>query len=243
MPDVSYSRVNWADSPSTTTPINAENLNKMDKGISDCATEINSLRQYDVKKFSDSSYQTVDSIGYNPTTSELGLKVNGADTVIPFSKKNTETYPSANTDVTANGTYDMGADNNYRYVNVKVPNYDFDFALIDYNAMAGSSYNNVVSAIPYTFCYKEELYPKIDVFGYQNSQSNISLCGGKISITHSGLTHSFAITYNVACRRYLGNTSAHFSAGQSETLTNFYQYMPISTGMSTGNSWYRVIFD
>ena len=40
MPDVSYTRVNWEDSPSTNTPINAANLNVMDKGISDCALEI-----------------------------------------------------------------------------------------------------------------------------------------------------------------------------------------------------------
>ena len=32
-----------------------------------------------------SGYQTVDVLGYNPTTKKLGLKVNGADTVIPFS--------------------------------------------------------------------------------------------------------------------------------------------------------------
>ena len=30
-----YTRVNWEDSPSTNTPISAENLNKMDKGIED----------------------------------------------------------------------------------------------------------------------------------------------------------------------------------------------------------------
>lgn len=34
-----------------------------------------------------SGYQTVDVLGYNPITKNLGLKVNGADTVIPFSRK------------------------------------------------------------------------------------------------------------------------------------------------------------
>ena len=33
----------------------------------------------------ETGYQTVDVLGYNPTTKKLGLKVNGADTVIPFS--------------------------------------------------------------------------------------------------------------------------------------------------------------
>ena len=32
---MAYNRVNWQDKPSTATPINAENLNKMDKGIND----------------------------------------------------------------------------------------------------------------------------------------------------------------------------------------------------------------
>ena len=36
-----------------------------------------------------SGYQTVDVLGYNPTTKKLGLKVNGADTVIPFSSAST----------------------------------------------------------------------------------------------------------------------------------------------------------
>ena len=44
MSDVNYTRINWEDKPSTATPINAENLNKMDKGISDCVTEVNSLK-------------------------------------------------------------------------------------------------------------------------------------------------------------------------------------------------------
>jgi hypothetical protein len=36
MPNVkAYSRVNWAAYPSKTTPMNAENFNKMDKGIDD----------------------------------------------------------------------------------------------------------------------------------------------------------------------------------------------------------------
>ena len=39
-----------------------------------------------VKKFSDSTYVTVDSIAYDQTNEVLGLKVNGADTVIPFKK-------------------------------------------------------------------------------------------------------------------------------------------------------------
>lgn len=38
-----YSRINWVDYPSVTTPMNATNLNKMDKGIDDLDTKVNSL--------------------------------------------------------------------------------------------------------------------------------------------------------------------------------------------------------
>lgn len=45
MSNVTYERVNWEDSPSENTPVNGTNLNKMDKGIADCASEINNLNQ------------------------------------------------------------------------------------------------------------------------------------------------------------------------------------------------------
>ena len=32
---MSYTRVNWQNAPSTATPVNAENLNTMDKGKAD----------------------------------------------------------------------------------------------------------------------------------------------------------------------------------------------------------------
>ena len=38
-----------------------------------------------VAYFNDTDYQPVNQLAYNPTTKKLGLKVNGADTVIPFS--------------------------------------------------------------------------------------------------------------------------------------------------------------
>ena len=46
MADVTYSRVNWEDSPSTDTPINATNLNKMDAGISQVVTRANESMPY-----------------------------------------------------------------------------------------------------------------------------------------------------------------------------------------------------
>lgn len=38
-----YARINYVNSPATTTPLNATNLNKMDKGIDDCDNAIEAL--------------------------------------------------------------------------------------------------------------------------------------------------------------------------------------------------------
>ena len=50
------------------------------------ALAIKTMNTAAVKKFSDTTYVTVDSIAYDETNEVLGLKVNGADTVIPFKK-------------------------------------------------------------------------------------------------------------------------------------------------------------
>ena len=50
---MAYTRVNWEDLPSTNTPINAENLNKMDKGIYDNAFESGSNQYGSYIKFND----------------------------------------------------------------------------------------------------------------------------------------------------------------------------------------------
>ena len=39
---MAYKRVNWENLPSTKTPVNADNLNKMDEGIANIDTKINS---------------------------------------------------------------------------------------------------------------------------------------------------------------------------------------------------------
>lgn len=38
-----YSRINWEDLPERTTPINAENLNKMDAGIAGLYSDLESV--------------------------------------------------------------------------------------------------------------------------------------------------------------------------------------------------------
>ena len=40
---MAYTRVNWEDLPSTDTPINAENLNKMDEGIYNNSSNVGNL--------------------------------------------------------------------------------------------------------------------------------------------------------------------------------------------------------
>lgn len=39
-----YNRINWQNSPSTSTPLNAANLNKMDKGIDEIDTKLDNLQ-------------------------------------------------------------------------------------------------------------------------------------------------------------------------------------------------------
>lgn len=79
---VSYNRVNWADYPATTTPVNATNLNKMDKGIADLTREVNSVES-SVSNLN-SSLRDID-LRYNATDAVPEWKERGADTWRPFS--------------------------------------------------------------------------------------------------------------------------------------------------------------
>jgi len=83
---VSYDRVNWADYPATTTPVNATNLNKMDKGIADLTREVNSVES-SVSGLNSSltaSDGTEFEFCYDSTSGKYGYK-DGADTFRPFS--------------------------------------------------------------------------------------------------------------------------------------------------------------
>lgn len=69
---MAYTRVNWEDLPSTNTPINATNLNKMDKGIEDNSFESSSNANGRYIKFADGtmicygtgSVQLASGVGY-----------------------------------------------------------------------------------------------------------------------------------------------------------------------------------
>ena len=79
---VSYDRVNWADYPATTTPVNATNLNKMDKGIADLTNEVNSVES-SVGNLN-SSLDDID-IRYNAVSGKPEWRERGADAYVPFS--------------------------------------------------------------------------------------------------------------------------------------------------------------
>ena len=66
--------------------------------------------------------------------------------------------------------------------------------------------------------------------------------GFNIRLVKAANSHAFTITYLKACTRYMNNTSAHFNAGQSETLNPFANYGPANYWNPTGDTW-RVKFD
>lgn len=154
MPDVSYSRVNWEDSPSTNTPINAANLNVMDKGISDCATEINN-RQPKTDNNLTTTAKTIPG-AINELNADLGNKIEAPN------------YSSA-TDITIStgGTY-TPTSNGYIYVKY-LPNIGasglIEFSIDDLYFAYGSTGNSAV------YCLTTQLLPikKNSVFKYISS--------------------------------------------------------------------------
>ena len=88
---MSYTRVNWQNAPSTATPVNAENLNKMDKGIADAHSQLAETAK--VEYFSDV-----------PNISQLAEGKIGVVLKDKVSLKVVETYPktlSADVDTTS----------------------------------------------------------------------------------------------------------------------------------------------
>lgn len=130
-----YNKINWQNSPSTSTPINAMNLGKMDKGIDDIT-----------KALTDNNVSF--NFGYDGT--DYGYYKNGESILTPFRSRHTGTYkptsrasnndmglyhtnryvdttsiPNANSEtytVNSNGLKDMGLTNNNRFVSVNVVN-------------------------------------------------------------------------------------------------------------------------
>ena len=76
---MAYERVNWENLPSTNTPVNADNLNKMDKGIAN-AVQKKGYASYN-------GYATTDQITQSAfvTNMELTITTTGGDILIMFS--------------------------------------------------------------------------------------------------------------------------------------------------------------
>lgn len=113
MSEVTYNRVNWQDTPSTETPINATNLNKMDKGIADVTAAVNECFQ------SASEGKTLIAAALTGK----GQASTASDTYAQMAAKigNLMAVPTATKNITANGNnIDV---KNYAKVNVNVENY------------------------------------------------------------------------------------------------------------------------
>lgn len=99
--------------------LNIESINALLPELENISTLMSALG-IKVEKWSGTvsgvTYVTVDKLAYDSTNKKLGLKVDGADTVIPFSSEtvHTGTYKTYGV-----GTKDMGASHSYRYVNVQ----------------------------------------------------------------------------------------------------------------------------
>ena len=74
---MSYTRVNWQNAPSTATPVNAENLNTMDKGIADAHSQLAQIPNQYVAKETGKGLSTNDYT--NTDKAEVAKVVNKAD--------------------------------------------------------------------------------------------------------------------------------------------------------------------
>lgn len=114
MPAVkTYTRVNFQNYPSTSTPLNATNLNKMDKGIDDLDDEV-----VTVKNAIENMSFDADSISYNNTSSGLqATDVQGAVDEINDNLNGFTFYPAGEVDLVASVSDDSYyTDANGKYV-------------------------------------------------------------------------------------------------------------------------------
>lgn len=87
---MSYTMVNWVDSPDTSTPLSAENLNKMDAGIEQNAEDIALLNTLGTESFQ-SLYVTnvdMDTMFANAPFNSVCLFRNSSSLSEPFDSNN-----------------------------------------------------------------------------------------------------------------------------------------------------------
>ena len=121
-----YNRTTWENSPSTNTPINAQNLNKIEQGITDAATELNGLQPH----LSNVGIEIDEDYKVNVLHSKNLLPNNSSTTTtngITFTK-------NSDGSITINGTSTAradlyvfgGATDNGNYFKIKKGTYSFD---------------------------------------------------------------------------------------------------------------------
>lgn len=79
---MAYTRVNWENLPSTNTPVNATNLNKMDAGIKTLDDNYNAILQSNITITSD--YEIGDSGCFKSQNSVIiGFNINNSNSTFP----------------------------------------------------------------------------------------------------------------------------------------------------------------
>ena len=116
MSNVTYERVNWEDSPSENTPINQTNLNKMDKGIADCAAAVNSCNER-VEECFQSASDGKALIASAITGKGIETASDATYAVMAENIEDYLVYPLGTKSITSNGEQDV---TNYKKVNVNV---------------------------------------------------------------------------------------------------------------------------
>ena len=171
MSEVTYNRVNWKDTTSTETPINATNLNKMDKGIADVTAAVNECFQSasegktliaaaltgkgQASTASDTFAQMAAKIGnlMAVPTSTKSITANGNNIdVTNYAKVNVAVSPSKTGQSPAAGvtsTFENNAgssSSSYGHVNIRLG-----------NATVETSGNTLTITIPETICVLNRL--------------------------------------------------------------------------------------
>lgn len=158
MSNVTYERVNWEDSPSENTPINQTNLNKMDKGIADCAAAVNNA-QSDIENLTTGAEQMAEDL--NDKTSlklvtdtskqiRFGVDANGnygyikdgADSVIPFKQSRLLGTYSSNTTINVSNL------SNFKTSDIKIVSHSINGLRGSWSAYGVDSVGGTAEYIP-----------------------------------------------------------------------------------------------
>lgn len=151
---VSYNRVNWADYPATTTPVNATNLNKMDKGIADLTSEINDVES-DVSDLNN-RLDDID-IRYNSTSGKPEWRERGAGSFVPFDASVVKGFYMQKTESGTPYCYILNTDGNTYKVNWLNGMSVCDFASVSPNPSTYYAHNCTAKKDGFYLCQSDGL--------------------------------------------------------------------------------------